>query len=316
MDTNDFMNLVKCRILSAVKNKFSSCEFDFEKFESDLSCYCHEAINKIASDLYNELTKDKQSKLAEYRKDHSEFLDRLNVDWGEGFDLFEIFIAVSQELVSGLLKDSDFSRNDLNMTLIRLQAKGCQVASEILSLMRSGFADGALARWRTLHEIAVVSLFLGKHGIEAARRYIAYDIVESYQIAKKENSCRHKMGYDGPTESELENLKKHADRAKEKFGIEFGEPYGWAAPFIGKRIKFSDIENSVDLEHFRRNYGLASFKVHASIKNITFSFSTMSNSNVILAGATNTGFVEPCHSAAISLQQICPTRLVFGQNSG
>jgi hypothetical protein len=35
-----------------------------------------------------------------------------------------------------------------------------QIFNEILVLLKSGYADGANSRWRSLHELAVISFFL------------------------------------------------------------------------------------------------------------------------------------------------------------
>lgn len=240
------------------------------------------------------------------------FIERLNNDWKEGFDLFEIFIAISKELASDWIKDSKFVTNELNMSLMRLQARGCQVASEVLVLLKHGFADGAFARWRTLHEIAVVCLFLKKYGIEAAKRYVASDVVESYKIAIKAMACRQAMGHDYPTQKEFDSLKRKVEDAKSKYGDDIFEQYGWASPYIGRRrVFFSDIEKDVDLDHFRMDYGVASSNVHAGVKGITFKLSLLGNSDIILSGPSNAGFVEPGHGAVVSLLKINSTFLLM-----
>ena len=40
----------------------------------------------------------------------------------------------------------------------------------ILALLRSGFADDAHARWRSLHELAVVSGFISEYGEDVAEK--------------------------------------------------------------------------------------------------------------------------------------------------
>ncbi|WP_217430933.1 DUF5677 domain-containing protein [Sphingomonas bacterium] len=56
----------------------------------------------------------------------------------------------------------------LNDTMLHLHARACQVVFEIITLMENGLADGAMARWRTLHEITVVATILAEHGEELA----------------------------------------------------------------------------------------------------------------------------------------------------
>lgn len=311
----DFINLkeiVEKSVLSYLKIKITSGDLDESSLYSLAGEHCRGIINSISHDMYDFIVAEKGLKLSDYRKPTEDFLKRLNADWGDGFDLLEIFIAISKELAADWIKDSDFVRNELTMSLIRLQARGCQVASEVLVLLRNGFADGAFARWRTLHEIAVVALFLQKHGIDSAIRYIASDVVEGYKIAKKEIECQEAMGYDGPSVTELEDLKRHVEAVKSKFGKGICNEYGWAAPFIEKeKANFRDIERDVDLERFRRNYGIASANVHAGVKGITFKLSLLDGQDIILSGPSNVGFVEPGHSSAIALLQVNSTFLLL-----
>jgi len=312
MDLENFGSSIKDLVFNRLKKEIDAGELDMSKIDDAAKAYSREAIESVSRGIYDIILRDKNSGLKEHRALMSGFLERLNNDWGEGFDLLEIFIAISKELASDWLKDSNFVRNELTMCLMRLQARGCQVASEVLVLLRNGFADGAFARWRTLHEIAVVCLFLEKHGIEAAIRYVASDVIESYKIALKEIDCQQAMGYDGPSAHQLDIFKENVAKVKSKFGADISEQYGWASPYIGKRkVLFSDIEKDVDLDRFRRNYGVASSNVHAGVKGITFKLSLLDDSDIILAGPSNAGFVEPGHSSAISLLQINSTFLLL-----
>ena len=57
------------------------------------------------------------------------------------------------------------------------------MADEIICLLENGFADGAMARWRTLHEIAIVAIVLSKHGEDIAQGYLDHQAVESKRAA-------------------------------------------------------------------------------------------------------------------------------------
>jgi len=82
--------------------------------------------------------------------------------------------------------------------MLRLHIRACQVTNEIIILLENGYADGAMARWRTLHEIATVAAVIAKFGDELAERYVHYQIVESTkaltayeQIIGRWDSNRH-----------------------------------------------------------------------------------------------------------------------------
>jgi Family of unknown function (DUF5677) len=67
----------------------------------------------------------------------------------------------------------------------RIHARACQVAGEVDALLRGGFADGALARWRTLHELSVVCWFLVQHGETVAERYFLHLDIDTLRAAEQ-----------------------------------------------------------------------------------------------------------------------------------
>jgi len=58
-----------------------------------------------------------------------------------------------------------------------------------------GPADGAMARWRTLHEINVVITLIAEHGDELAERYLAHDIDESARALAVYEKTHAALGY-------------------------------------------------------------------------------------------------------------------------
>src|SRR5437870_8332031 len=78
---------------------------------------------------------------------------------------------------------------------LRQHVRACQVTDEIITLLENGFADGAMARWRTLHEIAVVTSLISQHGIELAERYVAYQAVEAKRALDMYARCHTDLGY-------------------------------------------------------------------------------------------------------------------------
>ena len=72
-------------------------------------------------------------------------------------------------------------KKQLRSVLIRLLVRGCQVTNEIICLLENGFVDGAIARSRTLHDIAVVAAVLSQPGEAIAQRYLRIDcLVQHY----------------------------------------------------------------------------------------------------------------------------------------
>jgi uncharacterized protein DUF5677 len=109
------------------------------------------------------------------RRDRRDFEARLEGRWREGFDRFTLLVLAalnSPETLPELTPKETISlaSEPLVSALVLLHSRACSVAAEIEMLIRAGYADGANARARTLHEIAVIAFFLAEGGDELARR--------------------------------------------------------------------------------------------------------------------------------------------------
>jgi hypothetical protein len=194
----------------------------------------------------------------------------------------------------------------------QLQARACLATSEILTLLRSGYASGAHARWRALHEIAVTAMFIAEHGKDVAERFLAYEAVESHKALAPYQLHSRKLGYRRFSKKEEAASEAAYDAVLSRYGKDFAKPYGWAAAATkNPSPKFADLEKSVRLDHWRPFYRLASYPVHATVKTITFSMSIEPGTRILLTGPSDAGLTDPGHSAAISLGQITTTMLTM-----
>ena len=173
-------------------------------------------------------------------------------------------------------------------------------------LLKSGFADGAHARWRSLHEIAVVASFIKKHGNGVAERYLLHNYIESYKAASLHRKYYEVLDDEPISQDEYDSVKAMHDELVARFGSSYKNNYGWAASALNKENPtFSDIEVNSGLDHLRPYYKLASHNVHANPKGISFKLGLLGNTqNILLAGPSNYGFTDPAHGTAISLGQI------------
>src|SRR2546427_402558 len=71
-----------------------------------------------------------------------------------------------------------------NEVIHQLYGRACRTMSEIERLLSGGYADGALARWRTLHEIYIISEIISSGNDDLAERYLAHEIVENRRAHK------------------------------------------------------------------------------------------------------------------------------------
>ena len=236
--------------------------------------------------------------------------------WGKAIDLLEMLHGVCLDTGSGFnqqfrpkaAEDSDV----VFEVLTRLHARSCQIGSEILVLLKNGFADGAIARWRTLHEIAVIGMFISKHGNDVAERYLAHSVVTDYKDAIQYKCHCRALGFEPLTEDELNTLASDKDEVCKRYGANFKEEYGWASNTLNNAMpRFTDIEQDVNLQHFRPFYKLANINVHAGSKGATYRLGLPTiESDLLVAGPSLYGLSEPGQNAAISINQVTATLLL------
>lgn len=242
------------------------------------------------------------------------FRENLEGRWSEPFTHLRMLLMTSREVGAEQHSKDRRSRSRRPRArrdvLFRLHARACQITAEILTLMEAGFADGAMARWRTLHEIDVVATVVADHDDDLAKRYLDHEVVEARRAAQMYDECCEGLGYRPLSARQRTKINRDFDAMKKRYGAAFAEGYGWAARHLqidGKR--FSDLEKAAGQASMRSYYKLASYNVHAGVKGITFRMGLLDRRGV-LAGATNAGFEEPLQNTAVTLTRI--TSLLLG----
>lgn len=247
------------------------------------------------------------ARLLDLANAQSAFESRLRLTWHKPLTLLGIYLAVVYELGEAWGKKLQRSRakdRDVIDVILRLHARTVQVAAEVRTLLQSGFADGALSRWRTIHELVVIALFIAREGSEVARRYLEHLDVDSYKAAQQYQQAAPLLGYKPVPPRELASLTKRVDALKKRYGKEFAGEYGWAAGALnGRSANFAVIEEAVNLHRFRPYFRLASNTVHAGPKGAFFRLGII-GPDLLLAGASNAGLDEAARLTALSLAQI------------
>jgi hypothetical protein len=264
--------------------------------------------DEIALILYKSLRKSSRSMLRERRRYLKAFEKRHYSLWKDGIDLLESFLIAAYELGENFnrhYRDEAAKNQDyIFEALTRLHARTIHVGFEVLSLLCSGFADGAHARWRTVHEIAVVSNYLAENDQRVARQYLEHEAIESYRAMRQFQDYAEQLGYEKYSEEEVADLKQVYEELCEMYGESFGTRYGWSAEALGKkRPTFADIEKASGLDHLRPYYKMASHNVHANPKGIKFCLGLSDGADILLAGPSNYGLADPAHGLAISILQ-------------
>lgn len=156
------------------------------------------------------------------------FQKRLRERWGSAIGRLRMFVAICQEFgesTTMAFRDRpEATQHHLMDVLARLHARACQLAEEVVCLLDAGLADGAMARWRTLHEIAVVALFLSEHGDALAEQYVNHQVVESLSAARDYQRCCDRLGYEPLRAAEMEELSAAFDEMVRRYGARFKDP--------------------------------------------------------------------------------------------
>lgn len=308
----------------------------FEKFEKEVSeslgspdeSKAYELIENLIPKIIPNLTKsikkillsDSQKMLEERRRLFSEFCKRNYKRWQPAFDLLETFIIICTEAgenFNSSYRPKAVEKNDLVFdVVVRHHARACHISQEIMNLIKSGFADGAHARWRALHEVTVTAMFIAKHGRDCAKQFYRHDVTESYKGMLQHRKYENRLQAKGPTDEELAKCKEIYDQLIEKYGKSFGQPYGWASHILtGKQVTFADIEQDVELDHLRPHYKWASQNIHAGAKGIKNKLGLCeATEDILLVGQSNSGMTDPSHATAISLAQLTATLLNIEPN--
>jgi hypothetical protein len=226
-----------------------------QKFTQVLEECLPDLLRTATLDLAREILADLKRKWrAESRRERREltgFRKRLYNRWKVPLESLRMLLTMSRELgdsVSQEIRRSPdaFSRKHLIDVLSRSHARACQIAEEIVCLLEGGFADGAMARWRTLHEVAVVATFVAAHGEDLAERYVLYQAVESKRAADDYQRCQERLGYEPLADSEIKAVQSAYDAVVARFGQDFRKgDYGWVGHQLGmsKPTFFGACEN-------------------------------------------------------------------------
>lgn len=266
-----------------------------------------EAAEESAASIGRTLRRDWPERRAFELAEETGFRSRLELRWGKAFALLHILLTASRELGDELHTKRRRAKRNMHRTevLIRLHARACQVMAEMLTLLEAGFADGAMARWRTMYEIGVIATIIADNGDELAERYLLHDVAEAKRGMDMYVRSYEALGYEAPSPEEIAEIDVAAASLEARFGAGFGSGYGWAAKLLNnKNPQFSHLEEASGKAKMRSHYKLASHNVHAGVKGITHRLGAMGTETVILAGPSNGGLAEPGQNAAITLTQI------------
>jgi hypothetical protein len=312
-DNDPFLEAIKEQVRQTIREE----DIEEDITQDDIADATSEVIDSLGEDIYQQV-RDNEEGLRRLRKTKAEFESGIERRWGEPLELLERFIVWSRETGEAInsehrlqaAQEQDFAFD----ALTRLHARSVQVAMEIHHLLKGGFADGAFARWRSLHELSITTSFIKQAGMDTAERFLHYRYLWEYDFARRYQDHAEELGDEKIEDEMMESLEEVKDELVDRFGSDFddnGYGTGWAAETYdgGGGPSIRDLQAAVGLDHYQPYYRLASGSVHGGSKGTLdrlglLDIPDMEQPERLLAGPSNAGLSRPGQLTAISLAQI------------
>lgn len=280
-----------------------------------------ETMANSASGLASRLREDGPGMLAEHAEFRRTFEAELRERWQPALDLFEMVLVACTEAGSDLSEslselDESVHPNKLR-ALTLLDARACMVASEIYSLLCSGHAPGAQARWRTLHELAVIAFVLSEGDHELARRFLLHGQVERWKEAQCYQENCAALGLEPFSKEEMDSFRSDRDAVVNSFEVGYERDWGWSKPAFKsalQRPNFEDLETLAGLGHYKPFVKLSHHAIHGGSSGTTDILTLHGHGQFMLAGPSDGGLSDPGHGALIALYQVTVAFLLNGPN--
>ena len=240
--------------------------------------------------------------------------------WEPCFDHLEMMWSIAQELGemhgTEIQAEGGEDDNEVMAALAHLFPRALLVAQEIICLLKGGYPDGALARWRSLHEITVTAMYVAQVGKGAAIAYLLSFHFAARRAAHQINHYSERAGLRPFSADELAEFDERCDVAERFLGRKIDKSKLGEWPAITQtHPTFASLEEHVKMDHWRPRYKWASTHTHANHrpadKLLGLSETT---ERVNLVGSSNSGFVDPFQMTAITLAQITTTYLLHAPN--
>lgn len=278
-----------------------------------LNTHSEEIEHIVALSMFERLDQAKEDVLKEHYENADAFRSRLFATWECPLKRLDALIYGCTEICHEVNSEYRCGPGERSAKLniaTRLHARAVQVSREISHLLHGGFADGAMARWRTLHETTVILMFIAGGDEDLAERFTDFQSVQRRKAANRYNKYSEELGFASFSPEDLNRFDLERNDIVNKYEAGFCNDLGWAAKALGKepgvrsRTHFSDIEKFVELDFLRPHYGFANQYIHAGIDSIGFKLGTsFSNTALLLCGPSNEGLIEPIQCTSLSLIQ-------------
>lgn len=309
---------LESQFLQAVYDAFS--EEGREPADAEIKDRIAKMLPLVIEDFSRRAAARGKVQIRDSEKEDTGFSRRNQRRWRPAFDALELLWHVCAEIGGEFnqhyraeaVEQGDFKFE----ALTSLHARSLLVAREALTLMRHGYAEGALARWRMLHELTCTALLIQQSSQEVAFRYLASFRFQAYWAARQVNQI---IGEDAPDSFSAENLlemKAECDRLSKELGSDLKEDCEWARPVLDgvspkARVSFRDIERAANQTGIRPYYQWASQHSHSGYRPNDKGLGLVETTTpLLLIGPSDAGMPLPLQLVALNLSKISAALLM------
>lgn len=271
-----------------------------------------------SGDYYAGFRKQARRVLTEAAAERRALRKQVNSLWGPALRRLEANLHLAHHLGREF---NELEREAKHFGAVRhalfvLHANACLVGSEVIVLLRTGHANGAQARWRSLHEIAVFSEFIRQEGDDVAKRYLDHNIVKAWEDANAWQD--HAEPEERISDEDMRQLNADVQALKQQYGEPYVGIYGWASEALRKRnpgakstrVAFDQLEKAVDFVPLMKGqYRQASHSVHPTSKGAHFNLSNPPLRRYLPSAPSPYGLFEPGWNTCRSLYLATATLL-------
>lgn len=247
-----------------------------------------EAIDARIDKLATAIVNDAGNRLEEHRESHEEFRERLKERWGRGLAGYLVVWLKCRDSGAQI-----GAQGPLADALIGIHARATRAALEVYHLLREGLPRAAMARSRTLFELAVYSELITAEP-RLAPRFLAS---ARLQQAKDAVDLNASGGHYGTFSKE--EMVAFEDRSAEAKRTHDGlaKRNGWAS-LDGSDVTFRQLAEQTSLKSEYPFYNWFSHEVHAGARgSVLNTIPTREGGYTFLVGYTNSGLADPAMTA-------------------
>jgi hypothetical protein len=231
-----------------------------DESENEITDAILDVVRTLSDQIIKKAPFDRVSYIIEYEQSNASHEVLVREIWGPAFEAAKHQWFIARDSYAYVFNNHVSLRNKFRKEAVgSIATRSLLVFREILSLCKSGFPDGAMARWRTLYELYIVFVCINK---------IKGDAFKLFLVSEEANTLRYEIAIlkrQSGQQKLRESKEERLSALKTEFGNAILEDYGWAAIGLNrKRVNLRDLEEIADHSHQRSDVKFASRLIHAN----------------------------------------------------